>query len=196
MTSYGGGRDGNPGGPGGKRRKISGSSGHSLPPKKKGCCHMAAAVGSIKQGKFRVALRHARMSARVIGRKVALPVAAVLAALGVAVSVGAAPAAAGQGPNGYLSFWDGCNGGSNPTSGYCGAAWALTAAGGIGVCHAMPNGSAGRPSAFDNETGHDFRVWTGTSACTGSSATLYSGTETGQLDAPYNNGIRWQQRIN
>lgn len=116
-----------------------------------------------------------------------------LLAASIAITLGiTSPAfACCQGPAGYLTFWDGC--GTNGV-GYCGAAWALNAGGGIGVCHALPTGAANRPTAFSNNSGHNFRVWTG-SGCTGSSATLYNGTETGQLDSPYNNNIESQQRI-
>ena len=110
--------------------------------------------------------------------------------------VHAAPSFAGplrsmQGPAGYLTFWDGCG---SSGFGYCGATWALNAGGGIGVCHALPTGAANHPSAFSNNSGgHNFVVFTGP-GCTGSSATLYSGTETGQLAAPFNNNIESQKR--
>lgn len=111
-----------------------------------------------------------------------------------AITIGSPAYASLTGPAGYLTFWDGCNGGSNPTAGFCGAAWALNTGGGIGVCHAMPSGSNDRPSAFSNNTTHNFRVWTA-AGCTGSSATLFAGTETGQIDDPFNNTISSQQRI-
>jgi hypothetical protein len=93
-----------------------------------------------------------------------------------------------QGPAGYLTFWNGC------PVGYCDATWVLAPTGGIGVCHALPTGAANHPSAFSNNSGHNFRVWTG-AGCTGSSATLYNGTETGDLAAPYDNNLESQQRI-
>jgi hypothetical protein len=121
---------------------------------------------------------------------------AAVSLFATSVGVVEAPSSAlASAPAGYLTLWDGCNGGSNPTAGECGGAWVLTASGGIGVCHALPTGAGGRVSAFANESGHNFRVWTGSSPCTGSSATLYSGTETGQIDAPFNNTIKYQQRI-
>lgn len=99
--------------------------------------------------------------------------------------------AASQGPAGYLTFWDGC--GSSGV-GFCGATWALTPAGGLNVCHALPTGADNHPSAFSNQSGHNFRVWTG-GGCTGSSAILYNGTESGDIDDPFNNSISSQQRV-
>jgi hypothetical protein len=58
---YGGGNS-NPGGPGGRRRKIKTGTGK----KKKGCCSMVAAVKSVKRGKYRLARRYAAMSVRLI----------------------------------------------------------------------------------------------------------------------------------
>lgn len=97
-----------------------------------------------------------------------------------------------QGPAGYLTFWDGCNSGN--TVGYCGAAWALAPSGGLNVCHAVPTGSNDKFSAFSNNSGHNFKVWTA-AGCTGSSAILYNGTETGQLAAAFNNTISSQERV-
>lgn len=97
-----------------------------------------------------------------------------------------------QGPAGYITFWDGC--GSSGV-GYCGASWPLNAGGGIGVCHAVPTGANDKFTAVSNNSGHDFRVWTA-AGCTGSSATIYNQTETGQLGSGFNNTISSQQRIN
>lgn len=195
--------DSNPGGPGGRTRKIQTGGG-----KKKGCCPMVAAVNSVRGGRFRLAARYGRMSVRLIAgrfslddwrdrmkRKIALFLAAFAVMLGG--SLAATSPAVADGPAGYLTFWDGCNGGSNPTAGECGGAWALTAAGGIGVCHALPNGANDRPSAFANNTGHNFRVWTnaGCASGGGNSAILYNGTATGQIDDPFNNKISSQERI-
>lgn len=79
MTSYGGGRNANPGGPGGRRRKIQtnvprgktshaggGGGGH-----KKKCCAMVAAFGAARRGKYRLAGRYARLSVRLIAARVA-----------------------------------------------------------------------------------------------------------------------------
>lgn len=120
-------------------------------------------------------------------------VAAVsLFAAGLGVASAPVPAfAAMQGPAGYLTFWDGC--GSSGV-GYCGAAWALNTGGGIGVCHALPTGAGNHPSAFSNNTGSNFAVYTG-SGCTGSVATLYAHTETGDLASPYDNNIESQKRL-
>lgn len=96
-----------------------------------------------------------------------------------------------QGPAGYLSFWDGCG---SPAVGYCGAAWALSPSGGLNVCHAVPTGSNDKFTAFSNNSGHNFRVWTA-AGCTGSSATLYNGTEAGVLGSGFNNTISSQERI-
>lgn len=120
-------------------------------------------------------------------KKIALAIAALTSALGIVLSSSPALACC-QGPAGYLSFWDGC------PVGYCGAAWALNAGGGIGVCHAVPTGSNDKFTAFSNNSGHNFRVWTA-AGCTGSSATLYNGTETGDLASPFDNSISSQQRI-
>jgi hypothetical protein len=104
------------------------------------------------------------------------------------------PALAHNGPSGYISFWDGCNGGSNPTVGYCGAAWPIPQTYTLNSCYSVPTGSNDRWSAFDNNTSHNFKVYTGGS-CSGSVATLYAGTETGQLDSPFNNSISGIKRI-
>jgi hypothetical protein len=114
----------------------------------------------------------------------------LLVAAGLSIAIDATPALASNGPVGYVSFWDGCNGGANPTAGYCGAAWAFPASQiGVGVCHSVPVGSNDRWSAFsNNDTGRNITVWTA-GGCTGSVATLYNGTETGQIDSPFNNTI-------
>lgn len=123
----------------------------------------------------------------------------ILTALGVSLllaggAVGAiqAPAlAAHVGPAGYVSFWDGCTGGSssNHTVGYCGAAWPIPQSQlGQGTCRSVPSGSNDRFSAFDNNTSRNIEVYTA-GGCTGSHATLYAGTLTGQLDSPFNNSI-------
>lgn len=97
--------------------------------------------------------------------------------------------AAHVGPAGYVSFWDGCTGGSssNHTVGYCGAAWPIASAS-IGSCHSVPTGANDRFSAFDNNTGRNISVWTA-GGCTGQRATLYAGTMTGQLGSGFNNTI-------
>lgn len=63
--------DSNPGGPGGRTRKIKSKkakAGH----KKKICnCPMVAAVDSVKRGNFRLARRYAAMSVRLILERVA-----------------------------------------------------------------------------------------------------------------------------
>jgi hypothetical protein len=127
-------------------------------------------------------------------KKMRKRIVSLAAAIGLGIGMVATntPAFASQGPAGYLTFWDGCNTGN--TAGYCGATWALTPAGGLNVCHAVPTGSNDKFSAMSNQSGHNFRVWTA-AGCTGSSATLYNGTETGELDAPFNNSISSQQRI-
>ena len=79
MTSYGGGRDANPGGAGGSRRKIQtnkpqGKTSHRAgggKPPKKGCCPMVAAVRSVKQGRYKLARRYAAMSVRLIAGRIA-----------------------------------------------------------------------------------------------------------------------------
>lgn len=71
--------DSNPGGPGGRTRKIqtnvprgktSHRSGGGKPPKKD-CCPMVAAVRSVKQHKYRLAKRYAVMSVRLIAGRIA-----------------------------------------------------------------------------------------------------------------------------
>lgn len=124
--------------------------------------------------------------------KIMTLVAAVLIATGLGLATGGTPAfAAHVGPAGYVSFWDGCTGGSssNHTAGYCGAAWAIPQSQiGSGVCHSVPTGSNDRFSAFDNNTGRSIAVYTN-GGCTGSVATLYAGTMTGQLASAFNNTI-------
>lgn len=128
--------------------------------------------------------------------KLHLPLAGSLSGIAAGIIVASltltTPAfAAMQGPAGYLTFWDGCG---SAGIGYCGATWALNTGGGIGVCHALPTGANDKPSAFSNNTSHNFRVWTA-AGCTGSSAILYGGTETGQLGSGFNNTITAQERI-
>src|SRR5689334_3493570 len=124
--------------------------------------------------------------------KILTAVGAALVATGFAVASGAGPAlAAHVGPAGYVTFWDGCTGGSssNHTVGYCGAAWPIPQSQlGTGVCHSVPTGSNDRFSAFDNNTGRNIVVYTA-GGCTGSVATLYAGTMTGQLASTFNNTI-------
>lgn len=122
-------------------------------------------------------------------------VAAALFAAGLGFSATSAQAAS-VGPAGYITFWDGCTGGSssNHTVGYCGAAWPLLPTGGLNVCHEVPNGANDRFSAFSNNTGNNFKVYTAT-GCTGSVATLYAGTETGQLASTFNNTITSFKRV-
>jgi hypothetical protein len=66
--------DSNPGGPGGRTRKIqtnvprgqtSHRAGGSKPPEKK-CCPMVAAAASARRGKYRLARRYAWMSVRLM----------------------------------------------------------------------------------------------------------------------------------
>jgi hypothetical protein len=74
MTSYGG-RDGNPGGPGGKRQRITprskpqGQTSHNKPPSKS-CCSMVEAGRSVRRGKYRLAWRYARLSVRLIAGRI------------------------------------------------------------------------------------------------------------------------------
>ncbi len=119
---------------------------------------------------------------------------AVTAFLAVTASLSSPAFASMQGPVGYLTFWDGC--GSSGV-GYCGATWALNPGGGIGVCHALPTGANDKPTAFSNNSGHNFRVWTaaGCAGGGGNSAVLYNGTEAGQLGSGFNNTISSQERI-
>lgn len=70
MTSYGGGRNANPGGPGGRRQRIQTNRGGGKPPQKS-CCSMVEAGRSIKRGKFRLAARYARLSVRLIAARIA-----------------------------------------------------------------------------------------------------------------------------
>jgi hypothetical protein len=122
---------------------------------------------------------------------------AVLAGLAVALGIGAVQAtpafAAHVGPAGYVTFWDGCTGGSssNHTVGYCGAAWPIPQSQlGQGVCHNVPTGSNDRFSAFDNNTSRDIVVYTNANcSSSGSNARLYAGTMTGQLATGWNNTI-------
>jgi hypothetical protein len=94
-------------------------------------------------------------------------------------------------PAGYLTFWSGCG---SPAVGFCGAAWAFNTGGGLNVCHAVPTGANDQFAAFSNNSGSNFRVWTA-AGCTGSSATLFNGTETGQLASPFYKSITSTQRI-
>lgn len=77
MSRYKG--DSNPGGPGGRTRRIQSNvprgqtshrGGGGKPPKKD-CCPMVAAIRSVKQGKFRLAGRYARWSVRLMAARVA-----------------------------------------------------------------------------------------------------------------------------
>jgi len=70
--------DSNPGGPGGRTRKIqtnvprgrtSHGGGGGQPPTKK-CCPMNEAIQSARRGQFRLARRYARMSVRVLVARV------------------------------------------------------------------------------------------------------------------------------
>jgi hypothetical protein len=64
--------DSNPGGPGGRTRRIqTNRSGGGGGGKKNDCCPMVAAVRSVKQGKFRLARRYAVMSVRLLVARVA-----------------------------------------------------------------------------------------------------------------------------
>ena len=71
--------DSNPGGPGGRTRKIQtnaprGKTSHQAGGgggKKNSCCPMVAAVRSVKQGKFKLARRYAGMSVRLIAARIA-----------------------------------------------------------------------------------------------------------------------------
>lgn len=126
-----------------------------------------------------------------ISQKIAVAVVSLFAAGAAAMAASPTPAmAAMQGPAGYISFWDGCSGGSNPTVGYCGAAWPIPPQA-TGTCHSVPSGANDRFSAFSNNTTHNIRVWTNAScgAGGGSSAVLYAKTETGQIGSGFNNTI-------
>jgi len=122
--------------------------------------------------------------------KIMALIASALIAAGLGLALGGTPAfAAHVGPAGYVTFWDGCNGGSNPTAGYCGAAWPIPQSQlGQGVCRSVPTGANDRWSAFDNNTGRNIIVFTA-GGCTGSHATLYAGTQTGQLGSGFGNTI-------
>lgn len=118
---------------------------------------------------------------------------AVLAGISL-LFMSATPAlAAHVGPAGYVTFWDGCTGGSssNHTVGYCGAAWPIPQSQlGQGVCHNVPTGSNDRFSAFDNNTGRNIVVYTNANcSSSGANAILYAGTMTGQLASGWNNTI-------
>ena len=72
--------DSNPGGPGGRTRKIqtnkprgktSRRAGGGGGTRNKDCCPMVAAVRSVKQGKFRLARRYGAMSIRLIAARLA-----------------------------------------------------------------------------------------------------------------------------
>lgn len=120
--------------------------------------------------------------------KILTAASAALIACGFAVASGASPAlAAHVGPAGYVSFWDGCG---SAGVGYCGAAWPIPASQiGTGVCHAVPTGANDRFTAFDNNTpSKNIQVYTA-GGCTGSHATLYAGTLTGQMGSPFDNTI-------
>lgn len=60
--------DSNPGGPGGRTRKIKSKKSKSAHQRK--CCSMVEAVRSVKRGKFRLAKRYAAMSVRLIVARV------------------------------------------------------------------------------------------------------------------------------
>jgi len=168
---------------------------------------MAAAVRSVKQGRYRLAARYARMSVRLIaGRfvkitegarmristRIALAIVSLFGAVGIMAAAPAPAMAASQGPVGYITFWDGCNSGN--TAGYCGAAWPIPQSQTLNTCYSVPSGSNDKFSAFSNNTSHNFRVYTAGS-CGGSTAILYAGTETGQIDSPFNNSISSYRRI-
>jgi hypothetical protein len=125
-------------------------------------------------------------------RKAFLSGLAIVAAFMAVVLGMSSPAlACCQSPSGFITFWSGCG---SPAVGFCGAAWPLNAGGGLNVCHAVPAGANDQFAAFSNNSGHNFRVWTA-AGCTGSSATLFNGTETGQLAWPFYKTITSQQRI-
>lgn len=131
-----------------------------------------------------------------IGTKLA---ALFVSLFGAGAAIAAAPAPA-MAASGYLTFWDGCapSGASNPTSGKCGAAWAFNPSNRtLNQCYAVPSGSNDRFSAFDNGSGHNWRVWTNAScgAGGGSSAVLYNGTSTTQLGSGFDNTISSIVRI-
>lgn len=73
MTSYGGGRNANPGGPGGRRVRVRPATavGGGKPPKKRSCCAMVEAGRAARIGKFRLARRYAAMSARLMAARIA-----------------------------------------------------------------------------------------------------------------------------
>ena len=115
--------------------------------------------------------------------KIMLAFAAALVGLGLGIATGSPAFAAHVGPAGYVSFWDGCS------VGYCGAAWPIPQAQlGTGACRAVPTGANDRWTAFDNNTSKNIEVYTA-GGCTGSHATLYAGTMTGQMGSGFNNTI-------
>lgn len=65
--------DANPGGPGGRRKKIQTNvpRGRTSHQKKKGCCSMVAAVRAVRRGKYRLARRYAVMTLRVLKGRLA-----------------------------------------------------------------------------------------------------------------------------
>lgn len=63
--------DSNPGGPGGRTRKIKSKKAKAAHQRKFCDCPMGAAVRSVKRGQFRLARRYAAMSIRLIAARVA-----------------------------------------------------------------------------------------------------------------------------
>jgi hypothetical protein len=103
---------------------------------------------------------------------------AALAAVSLLVlGLGSPALAAGPGPSGYVSVWEGC--GSSDV-GYCGAAWPL-APGAEYVCHSMPTGSNDRDSAVDNHATGKNITFFDNGGCVTPSHVIYNGTYTGAL---------------
>lgn len=71
--------DSNPGGPGGRTRKIqtnkprgkTSHSGGSHKPPKKDCCAMVAGVKAARRGRYKLARRYAILSVRLIAARIA-----------------------------------------------------------------------------------------------------------------------------
>lgn len=102
------------------------------------------------------------------------------AALGVSLLlVGTAtPAlAAGPGPSGYVSVWEGCG---SADVGYCGAAFPIQP-GTEFVCHNIPSWFNDRDSAVDNHATGKNITFFDNAGCVTPSHVIYNGTYTGAL---------------
>lgn len=102
-----------------------------------------------------------------------------LVSLFASIGFATAAQAAGPGPSGYVTVWDGC------PVGYCGAAWPIPV-GTIGACYSMPSGSNDKPSAVDNHTSHTIKFYRD-GGCANTSYTIYAGTYTGSLTSGQGN---------